>query len=394
MTMVCIVQGKAISYDEASVFIGAKEVPKDEFDGQKPKDYAQSKMRSEYKALLSSQYENVLVLAGAGTSYGIGDSSKQGKTMAGLWTSVVNAIGFEKLSKFAQLIKFNDIQDDYTDLEVLLSQAYLAYNYSQDEKIVDIKKCIEEVIRSECELELPDSAPHFAFLRALTARKQKYARVKIFTLNYDLLFEKAAARGGYIVIDGFSFTEPREFNGTYFDYDIVVRNNNRILSEENFAPKVFHLYKPHGSLDWERIEHNGKAHFVKNSCNSQHPVMIFPSNAKFESSYEQPYFEMVSRFQQELRTKNVLLIVVGFSFSDKHINAMIQEALESNPSLTMLIVSPDACDTEKFQYYQNKAESLRNVMLISETFEMFAKNYPYPEIYASPVKEVVSSETI
>lgn len=54
-----------------------------------------------------------------------------------------------------------------------------------------------------------------------------YQRAKIFTLNYDLLFEQAAAKGGYVVIDGFSFSMPRTFSGVYFDYDIVVRNRTK-----------------------------------------------------------------------------------------------------------------------------------------------------------------------
>ena len=49
---------------------------------------------------------------------------------------------------------------------------------------------------------------------------------------------------------------------------------------------------------------------------------------------------MMSRFQAELRTDNALLIIIGYSFGDKHINSMIFEALELNHSLQMVIVDP------------------------------------------------------
>ena len=37
----------------------------------------------------------------------------------------------------------------------------------------------------------------------------------------------------------------------------------------------------------------------------EQPLIIYPSSTKYESSYEQPYFEIMSRFQQALRKENV-----------------------------------------------------------------------------------------
>ena len=54
--------------------------------------------------------------------------------------------------------------------------------------------------------------------------------------------------------------------------------------------------------------------------------MIYPKDSKYESSYEQPFFEMMARFQQSLRKENVMLVCIGFSFNDKHIVTVIQEA--------------------------------------------------------------------
>lgn len=82
--------------------------------------------------------------------------------------------------------------------------------------------------------------------------------------------------------------------------------------------------------------------------------MIFPKDSKYESSYEQPYFEMMSRFQQNLRNENVLLVCIGFSFNDKHLVTAITEALEQNPSFQLIVVN-------------------RSIDQSSETFKPFLK---------------------
>lgn len=98
------------------------------------------------------------------------------------------------------------------------------------------------------------SAPHKDFLNKVTARKPSDVRVQLFTTNYDTLFEQAANQSGFVIIDGFSFTHPREFAGKWFDLDIVNREKTRIKQEESFISKVFHLYKLHGSLNWTKDE--------------------------------------------------------------------------------------------------------------------------------------------
>ena len=180
------------------------------------------------------------------------------------------------------------------------------------------------------------------------------------------------------MIDGFSFTFPRIFNGNNYDYDIVIRKNSRITAQENYASKVFHLYKLHGSLDWEKDE--GARQIRKcDFINNKNPVMIFPSSIKYESSYEQPFFEMMSRFQTELRTDNALLIIIGYSFGDKHINSMIFEALELNHSLQLMIVDPFI---ENFKEIINRTKQSANIMLLRSDFQEFALNYPYSYAYS------------
>ena len=344
MKQIYFCERNEIKFSNEYVEVNAEKIPQESLGDSAPEHYAYKLMREHYSKILSRQYENIVILSGAGTSVGIGVGEKKGKTMSGLWSAVVSELTFDVLKKLSLDVKFEPISENYTDLEALLSKAILSEAFFPRGDVQEIIDKIETIIRRECTLELPDNAPHERFLRKLTARKLKYSRAKIFTLNYDLLFEQAASKGGYVVIDGFCFNTPRIFNGINYDYDIVIRNSNRSLSEENFAPKVIHLYKPHGSLDWDRRNNT-----VVKSSNPTKAVMIYPSRSKYEASYEQPYFEMISRFQSELRKKNTLLMVAGFSFYDKHITAMIMEALNSNPSITTVIISPDVENDSKFR---------------------------------------------
>lgn len=388
-------ENQNIAYDLDGVVINGKSIPEDQKSNFTNEEYSYKIMRETYGTVLSRQYENIVILSGSGTSVGIGKGEKLGKTMSGLWNSVVPQIGYEKLKDFAAKIKYDAIDKENTDLEALLSKAIISQAFLCEPEVETTINKIESIIRDECSLDLPDDAPHFIFLRKLTARKLKYSRVKVFTLNYDLLFEQAASKGGYAVIDGFSFSYPRMFNGVNYNYDIVSRNSNRALSEENFVAKVFHLYKPHGSLDWEKLESpDGENMQIIKSDNPINPVMIYPSNSKFEYSFEQPYFEMISRFQQELRNKNTLLLVVGFSFYDKHIKAMVYEALNVNPSITVIVVSPSIKESNTFEDLKRKSAFMGNVHLINESFRDFVKYYPSSEIYDYSYEEGQKNDSI
>lgn len=67
------------------------------------------------------------------------------------------------------------------------------------------------------------------------------------------------------------------------------------------------------------------------------PIMIFPSSNKYMQSYQEPYFELFTKFQELLKRPNTLFITVGFSFADNHISQMIYQAILHNKSLGVLV---------------------------------------------------------
>lgn len=337
-------------------------------------EYAKKEIRSFYKNLLQNQYseiENIIVLSGAGSSVDIGKANK-GLTMAKMWTE------FEKTNKptLDKLIKEANYTSTSKDLELLLTEARIhnSVNKNLDKEILEVKKFIVE----KCTLDLPPNSPHEKFLNKIALRPQKYPRIKLFTLNYDTLFEQAASEEMLTVIDGFTFSIPREFNGKYFDYDIIETRHNRQDKKDSTISKLFYLFKMHGSLSWQRKDKKIIQTESKSITNIDDRVMIFPQDSKYEHSYEQPYFEMMARFQQALRTENTLLITVGFSFVDKHISSVILESLKQNPSLNLMAFSyPEVISQDnEYQKELHTASEQSRITLIAETFEKLADEYP------------------
>ncbi len=170
-------------------------------------------------------------------------------------------------------------------------------------------------------------------LRKVARRSSRQPRMKLFTTNYDRCFEKAATKARFTVIDGFSHTLPQEFDGTYFTYDLVRRIGHG--ETPDYIPNVFHLYKLHGSVDWERRSQN-----VIKSENPSKALIIYPRSDKFEISYEPPFLELMSGFQFALREPNTTLLIIGFGLKDKHIVEPIMSSIRSNINLRVVLISP------------------------------------------------------
>lgn len=381
----------SVAYTEAAYFENDIKKQKEEEDGREYKEIAEALKQKFYFDFLRKHHKNIVILTAAGTS--LDNGKNRGKTRDGLWKycrKEIKNIYRELLPCNPKLkeIAFNK------DIESLLS--YIIVYEKINGELWDstsfdsssLKEQLEIRIAEACKLNIDiSSAPHEDFLNKITARKPSDSRVQLYTTNYDTLFEQAANNAGFVVIDGFSFTQPREFSGRFFDYDIVNREKTRIKHEESFITKVFHLCKLHGSLDWSK--ENGK---IIQRTNPTNPLIIYPASEKYESSYEQPYFEMMSRFQQALRKENTLLIVIGFGFQDKHIQNVIIEAVEQNPSFQLLVVNfngnggIETKSLDSFFKDIGKMEVKRNVNIVFDTFSGFTKSFPENKTYGNNLK--------
>ncbi len=345
MNYLYISKNRVVSFDADNAYVNGEGKARagDDFKIEAQKLAAEN-VTNDLEKLLS-HFKQVAVLVAAGTSKDNG--SNGGKTRDGLWSdceAIIKKIDeiLEKNGAYNDTVK--DIEKN-KDIEDYLSHINLYEKINSpllDDKGNNLKMQLMKKIADDCDLVLDASNSHHGeFIRKMTARKASEPRFQLFTTNYDTLFEQAAVkRGGYTIIDGFSFSYPRLFSGANFDYDIVNRDRTRIKKEESFAPNVFQLFKIHGSIDWEKI---GDKIFQRD-VRPGHPCIIYPASNKYESSYEQPYFEMMAHLQQTLRKEGTLLIVIGFGFKDKHIQNTIREAVTQNPNFHLLIVAFDKSD--------------------------------------------------
>lgn len=296
---------------------------------------------------------NLVVLTGLGTSLHVnvqpsapGESGPRrpqaGKriapTMADLWSACKANCG-DLFDNVITLTHFPTAKGD--NIEALLSHCKIAEEFLGDgdgktrvkEFIATAEQTVRDCVRF---LEVDDEVGlHADFLRRLVRRSTRKLRTKVFTTNYDLCFEYAARKGRYVIVDGFSHTTPQVFDSLYFSYDIVKRESNP--DSHDFISNVFHLYKLHGSVDWTKNKDSGE---IEKNQSTQSPLLIYPRNTKYELSFEQPYLEMMSAFQNSLRQPDTGLLVLGFGFNDNHLAEPILSAINSNLHLKVVVCDP------------------------------------------------------
>lgn len=332
--------------------------------------------------------DNLVVLSGLGTSLCVsdGEGNRPAPTMTELWDAVRTQFGeetFDSLLKTVRYSGYRHVRQKGTptkkrrlikDIERLLSQCQVSQAFRPNDTVAQFIKDAEAEIVARCSflddtLQLPT---HESFLRRIARRSTRLPRTKIFTTNYDLCFETAASRIHFVAVDGFSHTIPQEFDGGYFAYDLVRRDENGTTPD--FVPNVFHLYKLHGSVDWQRSDNA-----ITKQAEPDDPVLIYPRYSKFESSYEHPFLELMSRFQSAIRQPKTSLLVIGFGFNDKHLTQPILSAIRSNVGLRLAVVDPTLEETKNVAAKTmadliNQGDS--RISLIAARFEEFVQCLP------------------
>jgi hypothetical protein len=342
--------------------------------------------------LLSSlQMQHVVVLAGSGTSLG---PVTKGPSMWTLWDYCVNEnpgtgtaarVTSPTVAKVMDEIGY-DLAREGKNIEALLShcEAYLQVKSSADVTtfITDSKKLILDKCSGFIDPADPSQlAAHRTFLHRLSRRRVRDSRLKLFTTNYDLCFETAAGKQGLVMLDGFSFTQPRQFDPRFYLYDIVRRPTT---GDDIGSPLegVFHMYKLHGSVNWSRKADNEIV--VEQNPSPDSACLIYPARGKYQQSYVQPHLELISQYFSVLREPNTCLIVIGFGFNDDHLSEPILAAVRTNPHLRLIVVNPSADSLTQQSFEQNKywgtlfdlARQGEDVWLIKAKFGDFAEMIP------------------
>jgi hypothetical protein len=144
--------------------------------------------------------------------------------------------------------------------------------------------------------------------------------LRVFSLNYDLCLE-VNAPDDKAVVRGFEATT-RTWNGSLFE-----------MRDEEDVTRVY-LYKMHGSIDWKRYPEEGNV--LKAVDNSDSPDLIFGTDYKMQSI--DPYLFYLYEFRRCCLESKVI-ISIGYSFRDTHINEIIRQSLQRRPDRKLLVVS-------------------------------------------------------
>ncbi len=216
-----------------------------------------------------------------------------------------------------------------------------------------IEKCLNEK-RSKKGTDKPLIDIYKSFYRKLLFRNSNLPKLNIFTTNYDLYSEISLDKLGIHYVNGFSGGIKKYFNPTIFNYAMAEKMD---LSQTKWSviDNFIYLYKLHGSLNWVQANDETKLFNVREiqECtldilSKEDVVMIHPTPLKYNASLGSPYSDLFREFQRKLMQTNNVLIVLGYSFSDEHINNLIYQAF-TIPSFR-LIVFGDVDANEKFAH--------------------------------------------
>ncbi len=182
-----------------------------------------------------------------------------------------------------------------------------------------------------------------AFYRRLIFRDRNLPQPWVFTTNYDLFNETALDRLGTPYCNGFSGTVERRFNPASYRYSLAEQldvSSRKWTSVDGFI----YLCKLHGSINW--IEEGTKLFPIREipqaPGESHDRVMIYPTPTKQNASFGSPYSDLFREFQARVVREQSVLVVLGYSFGDEHINNLIFQALTVPTFRMIAFVDPEA----------------------------------------------------
>lgn len=193
--------------------------------------------------------------------------------------------------------------------------------------------------------------------------RQVTKNINIFTTNYDLFIEKSLDE--LMKYESFVFNDGG--NG-YFNRILDSANYNKSVAyrglNDNYLNELptLSLIKPHGSMNWER---NQEDNILIRKSVVENPVVVKPTGIESQETFLNNHFhDMLRVFQLELDKPQSILIVIGFSFQDKHIAKMLNRSLK-NPELNVFIFCYSEFDKQTIFTNLNLSDCPRNLNVIT-----------------------------
>ena len=155
------------------------------------------------------------------------------------------------------------------------------------------------------------------------------------------------------------------------------------------VPNYFNLFKLHGSISWYKKD--GQI-YEKNYADikSDETVMIYPTPLKDRTTLMVPYSDLFRSFETALLKQNSVLITLGYSFSDDHINRLILNAL-AIPTFKLIVLGQSDAINKLIEL-----DDKRVIVINSDDKIHYFNNFvdkAMPEIQES-IKETVDMPTV
>jgi len=193
-------------------------------------------------------------LEGTGFLFGAGTAVEAGyPMMSGLTRKVVGALKPDERAVLDGVLKavglVYDDKDAKPNIEEIDDLVIAHAINSNDVRSTALENKLRELVVEEIlAVKSPNLDNHVNFFRALSKRTfGRPCTVWIFTTNYDLLLEVAAAKAGVLVENGFSGSTERFFNPSQFRATSGEVAGNRFTPNNQLTVK---LVKLHGSISW------------------------------------------------------------------------------------------------------------------------------------------------
>lgn len=194
-------------------------------------------------------------------------------------------------------------------------------------------------------------------LVSLLSRRQEEMPIRIFSLNYDPLIERAAECERIRVYDGFHGHDDAFFDPGSFRHTTIVRGRNYRGRQARGVCGSICLVKLHGSMGWYIDDDAGtrRKNFGEPIPATAKRLMIPPQHRKARDTGQPPYSTLWSELRGALfHGDNLLnrLVAFGYGMADEHVNAEIENALE-RPNFTLIVITKELSDIA-FDKWSNK----------------------------------------
>ncbi len=263
-------------------------------------------------------------LEGTGFLFGAGTSVEAGyPMMSGLTRKVVSSLATAERTVLNEVLKAVGVSYDDAkatpNIEEIADMVIAHAINSKDAQCTALENKFRELVVQEIlSVKTPNIDNHVQFFRALSKRTfGRPCTIWLFTTNYDLLFEVAAAKAGVLVENGFSGCTERFFNPVQFRTTSGEVAGNRFTPSNQLTVK---LVKLHGSISWTSDARQIFERHPDALTGATNRIMVLPRRKKVMETLAPPYETLFAYMSRVLGVECKYLLCCGFSFGDEHIN--------------------------------------------------------------------------